>query len=190
MKKATVRPEKWRATANEKIALAQHHWYELVQSERPEQNRYFDAPNYLAHLVGAARGVYQVTETLVGLNYKPWPWRDRSVKTRLTPTELALWRTMRDVRVAEEHGEGADLIQWQVPLPTGALSAAQISPNFAALRIPPSERGEGGSKLTARFGAYPDRPASEVAREYIELCNRFADDFEREHQRLFGAKTP
>jgi hypothetical protein len=181
-----VRPEKWRGTVNEKLALAHHHWFELYQSEMPERNRYHDAPNYLGHLVGAARGVYQVTETLAGLNYKPWPWRDQW-ESQLTKAELDLWRKMRDVRTAEEHGEGAELIDWRVPLPPAPNYGNQAI--FSLIGVTRDQRGEGPAKFTVRFKAYPDHPASEVAREYIELCNRFADDFERDHQHLFGAKT-
>jgi hypothetical protein len=183
---ASVRPEKWRETVNGKLGRAHEHWYELCQSESPEWNRYFEGGTYATHLVVLARGVYQVTETLVG-NLRPWPWYDAWLEL-LSPEERTLWRAMRQVRVAEEHGEGADLVSCEVPITRG-LEGQQTFTNYAVLGIPRSDR-PGIAKFTVRFRPYPDRPASEIARAYIDLCTRFANDFERDHQHLFQGSTP
>jgi hypothetical protein len=184
--RATVRPEKWRDAVNRKLGDAHHHWFELFQTELPEWNRYREAGTYLRHLVGAARGVFQVTHTLVG-NPRAWPWYDTWLQ-RLTSDESGLWRTMTELRGAEEHGEGADLVTHEV-LVTRGLEGQQYYANYTLLRTLP-EAASGISKFTVRFKDYPARPASEVAREYIELCNRFADDFEQANPSIFGARSP
>jgi len=53
--------------------------------------------------------------------------------------------------------------------------------NYAALGIP---RPPGPSKAGVRFKAYPNSPASEVCRQYLELCQRFWQDFQAEHPHL------
>jgi hypothetical protein len=185
--KQTVRPEKWREIVNGHIGTAQQYRYELEQSERPEMNRYHDAPTYAGNLIETARRVFQVTDTLVG-SPRPWPWYDAWL-ARLTPAERTLWGTMRDTRDADIHGEGADLVEERVPLPPGA-DGLQTHGSSIVLGIPPADRGKGPAKSTVRWRAYPNRPASAVGGEYIELCRRFAADFERDHQKLIGSKTP
>jgi hypothetical protein len=86
---------------------------------------------------------------------------------------------MRSERVAQEHGEGAGLTQIMIPITRGQMP--QDFTNYALLRIP---RPPGPSKGGFRFTAYPDRPASEICRDYLALCRRFADDFERDHSHL------
>src|SRR5450432_3322757 len=182
----TVRPRKWRETVNQRLGEALQSVYELTEADKPEFNRYTDARRIAKECVGAARGVYMVTETLVRLNYKPWPWRD-AWEGRLTAPELALWRNMRDVRTGTQHGEGGGLVQHMIQIRRGPRASA-ISPNYVALGLVPPAEGANPRKGGVRFYAFPDRPASEVAREYIALCQRFADDFERDHAQLFGAK--
>jgi hypothetical protein len=53
--------------------------------------------------------------------------------------------------------------------------------NYALLGIP---RGPGPSKGGVRFKAYPDKPASQVCREYVELVKRFWEDFTLDHGHL------
>jgi hypothetical protein len=182
----TVRPRKWRETVNEKLGEALQSVYELTEADKPEFNRYSDARRIARECVGAARGVYMVTETLVGLNYKPWPWRN-AWEHGLTAPELALWTNMRDVRTQTQHGEGGGLDQYMIQITRGP-GASTISVNYVALGLVPPAEGTNPRKGGVRFSAYPDRPASEMASEYVTLCRRFADDFERDHAQLFGAK--
>lgn len=183
---ATVRPEKFREAVNAKLADAVQYVYELGQAEQPELNRYHDADNIIVNFLHAARGVYPVTETCAGMAFKSkWPWRD-AWQARLTDAERDLWRQMRTERVAQEHGEGVELISNWIPITRG--SGAQDFTNYAVLGIPRPERGP--AKGGFRFAAYPDRLASEVARDYLALCQRFVDDFERDHAHLFRGKTP
>lgn len=181
--RATVRPNRWRETVADKIGQAQQRCYELGQSERPEFNRYQDPRRYAADLVGAARGVFQVTHTLAG-NPRPWPWYDNHwLQQRLSQAERELWGAMTRLRSLEEHGKGAgaDLIDIAVPVTQGNGSD-QVFNNYAVRAgIPPCERPGPPNKFTVRFASYPNRLASDVGREYIELCNRCADDFERDH---------
>jgi hypothetical protein len=182
----TVRPKKWRETVNEKLGEARQSVYELTEADKPEFNRYSDARRIAKDCVGAARGVYTVTETLVRLNYKPWPWRD-AWEGRLTAPELELWRSMRDVRTETLHGEGGGLFQHMIQITRGP-ERSTVSPNYVALGPMPAAEEANPRKGGVRFYAYPDRPASEIAHEYVTLCQRFADDFERDHAHLFGAK--
>jgi hypothetical protein len=183
---ARVRHGKWRGTVNERLGEALQSVYELTEADKPEFNHYSDARKIAKECVGAARGVYMVTETLVRLNYKPWPWRD-AWESRLTAPELALWRNMRTVRTETQHGEGGGLVQHMIKVTRGP-GASTISPNYVVLGLVPPAEGTNPHKGGVRFAEYPDRSASEMAREYVTLCQRFADDFERDHAKLFGAK--
>ena len=184
--KVTVRPKKWRETVDERLGEALQSVYELTEADKPEFNRYSEARKIAKECVGAARGVYMVTETLVRLNYKPWPWRD-AWEDRLTAAELALWRNMRQVRTETRHGEGGGLVQHMIKV-TRELGASTVSPNNVVLGLVPPAEGTNPHKGGVRFEAYPDRLASDVAREYVTLCQKFADDFEGDHANLFGAK--
>ena len=181
----TVRPRKWRATVNERLGDALQSVYELTEADKPEFNRYSDARKIAKECVGAARGVYTVTETLVRRNYKPWPWRD-DWESRLTAPELALWRNMRTVRTEAQHGEGGGLVQHMIKVTRGP--GASTIPEHVVLGLVPRAEGTNPHKGGVRFSEYPDQPASQIAREYVTLCQRFADDFERDHAQLFGAK--
>jgi hypothetical protein len=177
-KRKTLRPEKWRELVNGKLADAHQHRYELLQSERPELNRFQDPDVYAKGLVGSGRGVFQVTHTLVG-NPRTWPWYEGWL-AQLSQEQRDLWRSMSEARQAEEHGEGPDLIQWEVKLPR-EVNSQHVFMNYAAVGVNPGDYGS--SKFTVRFSGYSDRPASEIATKYIDLCAQFADDFERDHLR-------
>lgn len=86
---------------------------------------------------------------------------------------------MLDERVAEEHGEGAGLEAILIAVTRGHMP--QDFTNYALFRIP---RPPGRSKGGVRFRAYPGRPASEVCQQYLELCQRFWQDFQAEHPHL------
>lgn len=161
--------------------------YELTEADKPEFNRHHEARRITRECVGAARGVYMVTETLVGLNYKSWPWRV-NWEDQLTADELALWRNMRAVRTETQHGEGGGINQHMIQIIRGSNASVE-SVNSTALGFLPPAEATNARKGAVRFTAYPDRPASEVAREFVTLCQRFADDFERDHAQLFGAKA-
>ncbi len=182
----TVRPEKWREVVNGKIGDAMQSLYELTEADKPEMNRYQDAGRIARECVGSARGVYMVTETLVGLNYKPWPWRD-AWEAKQPAADLVLWRHMRDVRTETQHGEGGGLDAHPIPILRGPGADAG-SVNYVVLGMTPPPGGSNPRKGGVRFSKYPDRPASDVAREYVALCQRFADDFECDHRSLFEPK--
>ena len=53
MRRARLRPGKWRETVAGKLAKAMMCWFELRESERPEQNRFNGAAaTYAARAVG------------------------------------------------------------------------------------------------------------------------------------------
>ena len=181
---AIVRPEKLREALNAKLSDVPQLIFELQQAEKPEFNRYTQPEKYATDILHAARGVFPVAKSFAdaqpSVDFDAWyeAWR-----RGLTEVERSSWRQLRDDRVAHEHGEGAPLIQHMVEVTRG--DGYTNFSNYAALGIRPPERGP--SKGCVRYAAYPDQPASAVARDYLALAQRFVDDFLREHEHLLGA---
>ena len=71
----------------------------------------------------------------------------------------------------------AGLFQHMIQITRGP-EPSTVSPNYVALGPMPAAEEANPRKGGVRFYAYPDRPASEIAHEYVTLCQRFADDFE------------
>jgi hypothetical protein len=161
----TVRPEKLREALGAKLATAVQALYELREADKPMMNRIWEPQNVVVEFLHAAHGVYPIVKTFGEENLQPAGFRQwvDGWKSGLSATNRHLWQQMNTERVAQEHGEGADLIPHQIEI-------SQID----------NRSFKGG----VRFAAYPDRPVSEVCAEYFDLCQRFGDDFRRDHAHL------
>jgi hypothetical protein len=98
------------------------------------------------------------------------------------PTRLALWREMHAARRFQEHGEGAGLIPHMIRITEGDIPTQPR--NVAHLGLMASDFKSESFKGGVRFAAYPDRPVSEVCREYFDMCQLFVDDFLRDHAHM------
>jgi hypothetical protein len=177
---ATVRPEKLREALNAKLGTAGISVHELQQAEAPELNRHWDPRAIVITFLHAARGVYPTAETFgksqPGVSFEAWY---QGWLSGLGTAEQALWRLLRDERVAQEHGDGAGLTSVFIPIMRG-VGMLEIRNNSSPLGIPPAQGSKGG----VRFAAHPSRPASEVCEEILQLCKRFVADFTRDHAHL------
>lgn len=172
-----------RDAVNEKLSAAQQYVFELQQAELPEFNRYQNPKQSLVNFLHAAHGVVPVIKTFADARLQHpkdfEDWRSRWEAT-LTDDERRLWLRLLDERVAQEHGEGAGLKGIWIPITRGQMP--QDFTNYALLGIPrPPPPSKGG----VEFRAYTGRAASDVCRQYLELCQRFWCDFEPAHPHLF-----
>ena len=182
---ATVRPAKLRETLNAKLESATLKLAEIREADQPESNRYWEPGNIVTDFLHATRGVYPVLETFAKGTSLKVPgfekWRDRW-EGQLTASDLKLWRQMRAERVSQEHGEGAELIRDMIPITRGHNT--QQPANVLLLGLAAQGYKNEVSKGGVRFAAYPTRPVSDVCADYLELSNRFVNDFVRDHANL------
>ena len=101
-------------------------------------------------------------------------WYEQWVKA-LGDADRVLWNHLRDDRVQQEHGHGAELIDFEISLTENPSVPMQPSSPGARAEI---------RKRIVRFAAYANRPASNVCGDYLRLARVFAHDFVRDHQRF------
>lgn len=123
-----------------------------------------------------ARGVYPVAKTfhqgwVEGEEFDSWV---SSWEQTLKPEELTLWHYMQDQRDWDEHGDGAELVPYAIPIQFDHQHF-----NGVVLGLDPEAQLK-GTKGSVRFGRYRDRPAGEVCAAYLALCQNFVDDYLRE----------
>jgi hypothetical protein len=183
-----VRPEKLRAALGAKLLSAVQALNDLREADKPEINRICEPHRQAAEFLHAARGVYPTIKTFGDENLQPAgfkKWVEEWENSRLSDSERKMWQMMRTARIAQEHGDGA-LIPHQIEVTRG--DQIQVWGNAALLGIPPEQIDKRSFKSGVRLAAYPDRPASEVCAEYFELCQRFAEDFQRDHAYLIPSE--
>ena len=101
-------------------------------------------------------------------------WYEQWTK-QLKAADAALWRRLRDERIRQERGQGVELIEVEM----------SIAPDpSASTRQPLRGASADARKQLVRFAAYPDRPASAVCNDYLQLARRFVHDFLQDHARF------
>ncbi len=177
---ATVAPAKLKPAINAKLASAGQELYKLGESDKPQLNLFPDPEQYAIAFLHAARGVYPTIETFAEAQvgkaaFKSWiaGWEGAR-----SPNELKLWLRMRTERIHQEHGEGARLLPHMIEV----TNDRTITTYPAAVGMIPHHNKSW--KGVTRLAAYPNVPISEVCKDYLALCQRFVDDFLRDHARL------
>ena len=178
--RATVKPAKLREGLSQKLGAAGENVGLLRQAELPELNGHWDPAKYAIAFLHAARGVCATAETFAnghGIDFKAWyaAWR-----ASVSAADLQLWDRLRDDRVAQEHGDGADFIAVAIPITRGPGMPEMFRNNvlYGGGAAPPASKGG------IRFSVDPNRPTSEVCADYLRVARRFVDDFLRNYAHL------
>jgi hypothetical protein len=179
-RRVTVAPSELARTLHTKLDAAKLKLLDVQKAEQPRGGGSESHRDLVMQFVRSARGVYPVAKTfgkdwLPGNRFKVWrdKWEDG-----LAAAEQTLWHHVQKLRDIDEHGEGAPLIPVAIPV---ALDDC-VPTNAALLGLGPGHQPT-ASKIGAGFSPYPNKPASEVCAEYLQLCRRFVDDFLRDHPR-------
>jgi hypothetical protein len=179
-RRAVVAPSELAHTLHTKLDAAKLKLLDVQQAEQPRVAGSESHRDLVMQFVRSARGVYPLAKTfgkdwLPGNRFKVWrdKWEDG-----LTDTEQTLWHHVQELRDIDEHGEGAVLIPVAIPVAHDDCAPT----NAALLGLSPGHRPT-VSKIGAGFTPYPNKPASEVCASYLRLCQRFVNDFLRDHLR-------
>jgi hypothetical protein len=179
---AKVDPARLADALHRKLAEATQQLADIQKADRPEFTN-VDPGGAVNHFIASARGVCPVAETF-GKQELPAgafvSWR-ANWERQLSPDHLTLWNHMRVQREAREHGDGPALVFVEIPLPP-----SDYQPNAAIFGLRSRSRTYKGG---VRFESYPDRSASDVCRDYLELCSKFVQDFLRDHAATIAART-
>lgn len=177
---ARIRPEALQYVLLERLNRGMRLRVKLWEAEQPRITFDLDSTEIIGHFLIAVRSVYAKAETFYegqtddrfrsSAWYKGW-------LAGLTPDQDAIWRRLREERAAEEHGEGAALIQFNVDVSADPSITLYMQP------IAGAEQSKVW-KPVARFAADPNRPTNEVCAEYLGICQLFVHDFLRDHGRL------
>lgn len=174
---ATLHPDNLRAALDAKLAAALSQWVDLRETEQPRATLHLSPREIVGAFVLYACGVYAIGEKFgrsqAGeLQFNAWyeQWT-----RKLNAVDSALWRQLFEQRVRQERGQGVELIEVEISIASNPSAGARQSLRAA----PPDLR-----KQLVRFAAYPDRPASDVCNDYLQLARRFAHDFLRDHIRV------
>lgn len=161
-----------------KLSRAGQALYELVEMEKPVMSRGQVPRDQVNEFLDPARGVFLTVQThaLERLGKAAfWKWLE-SWEGALSPSDLDLWHRLTDERDAEQHGAGADLIDVAIELARDyGMATANVVIFGTGNALPVRPPSKGG----VRFAAYPDRPLSEICREYLALVQRFYQDFQQ-----------
>jgi hypothetical protein len=160
----TIRPDNLKAALDARVAAAMAQLGELRESEQPRITPHLNAREITRSFLNYARGVVSIASTFGRAQAGELQfdtWYEQWVNS-LGDADRLLWRQLRqdsgagliDVEIAVAHESSA----------TGARSDAH--------------------KRVARFAAYPQRPASAVGYDFLQLSRRFEGDFVREHARF------
>lgn len=177
--RVTVDPAKVREALSRKLGSAGENVGLLRQSELPEMNGHWKPAKYAIAVLHAARGVYPTAERFAEGRLDMPGWY-REWRAAIGVNDCALWDQLRDDRAAQEHGDGAEFVRVEIPVTRGPGMPEMFRNNALYGGGAQPSASKGG----IRFAAYPDRPASEVAADYLRVAQRFVDDFLREHARL------
>jgi hypothetical protein len=174
---ATVRPDNLKAALDAKIAAALAQLGEVREMEQPRLTPHINPTEIVRAFLLYACGVFPVASTFgkaqAGeLQFNAWyeQW-----VTGLSDADRALWKRLRDDRVQQEHGHGAELID--VEIAVAADSSVALPQSLPAARADVRKR-------LVRFAAYANRAASDVCEDYLRLARVFANDFVRDHARF------
>ncbi len=173
---ATIRPNNLKSALDAKLAAALSQLVELREAEQPRLTLHLSPREIVGAFLLYASAVHPIVDTFgraqAGeLQFNVWyeQWT-----TRLNAPATALWRQLRAERARQERGEVVALIEVEISLASDSSSGTRQS-----------SRGADARKQLVRFAAFPDRPASDVCNDYLRLAKRFAQDFVRDHARLF-----
>lgn len=180
----SVRPEKLIETVSLKLNTADYNVRNLREAERPCINEHWSPENYVKAFLTEAHGVFAVIKTFAEASLKPAGFKRwlTGWEATLSADKLALWKQMRHERTQYEHGEGIELERTWIVVTEGEFPEAhQGTPAVVG-----GSRSE-ISKVSVRFAAFPDRLASDVCAEHLELCQQFAVEFMDGNAGLFVA---
>jgi hypothetical protein len=173
----TIRPDNLRAALDAKVAAALSQLAELREAEQPRVTPHLNPREIVGMFLLYARGVFPIAHTFgdaqVGeLQFNAWyqQWR-----RKLNDADRALWEQLRNERVRQEHGPGADLIDVEISVAS--------DPSVTVQQASPGPRADVRKRLV-RFASQPNRAASAVCDDYLRLSKRFAADFVQEHSRF------
>jgi hypothetical protein len=115
----SIRPEKLREALGAKLDTAVQALYKLREAEKPVLNQYWEPQTIVVEFLHAAHGVFPTIKTFGEKNAAGfWKWLD-GWKGELSSPDRDLWQQKNTERVAQEHGEGADLIPHQIEITQG-----------------------------------------------------------------------
>jgi hypothetical protein len=160
---STVRPDNLKAALDAKVAAAMAQLGELRESEQPRITPHLNPRESVRSFLLYARGVCSVASTFGRVQAGELQfdtWYEQWVNT-LGDADRLLWRQLRQ-------DSSAELVDVEIA----------VAPDPSA----PGARPE--HKRVARFAAYPEKAASAVGYDYLQLSRRFASDFLREHARF------
>jgi hypothetical protein len=188
-RRSAVDPARLRTALHQKLGSAYWRVSDLYNAEQPRFTA-TEPQGIIPHFLTSARGVCLTAETFAE---DSWPVGDFRIwlarwEARLASDDLLLWCYMREQRNACEHGDGADLTRFQIPID----QEPDISDkNYAAILLSMPRNQSRFWKDGVRFKVYPDKPVSEVCISYLKLCRRFVDDFLQENAaRADGSQPP
>ncbi len=174
---ATIRPDNLRTALDAKLAAALSQLVELREAEQPRVTLHLSPREIVGAFFLYASGVYPIADKFgraqAGeLQFNAW--YEQWMKT-LSSANGALWRQLRDARVRQERGQGVELIEVEISIASDPSTGSRQSQHGAPVDA---------HKQAVRLAAHPDRPASDVCNDYLQVARRFAHDFLREHARF------
>jgi hypothetical protein len=175
----TVRPDNLRAALDAKLAAAMSQLVELREAEQPRVTLHLNPREIVDAFLLYASRVQPIADSFGreqagDLQFDAWygQWMES-----LGDADRALWKQLRDERVRQDLGLGTELIEVEVPVPSGPSSTSHQSAPGAPAEI---------RKRLIRFAASPTRAASDVCADYLRLARRFVHDFLRDYARFLS----
>jgi hypothetical protein len=170
----TIRPDNLRAALDARLAAAMSRLVDLREAEQPRVTMHLNPREIVGAFLLYARGVYPIAvafgEAHAG-HLQFHAWYGRWIE-KLGDANRALWKQLGHDRVQQEHAHGAELIEVEISVASDpSITAPQPGPHVV-------------QKQLVHFAAYPNRAASDVCDDYLQLARRFAKDFVRDHARF------
>lgn len=169
----TIRPDNLKAALAAKLAAAMSQVIELREAEEPRLTPHINQRAIVATFLVYACGVYSIAETFGNAHVGPLQfiaWYGQWTQA-LDDADRTLWTQLRNDRARQENGQGAALIELEVPVASDPL--VTVRPGARPVR-----------KQLVRFATSASRAASDVCDDYLRLAKRFADDFVRDYAHL------
>lgn len=173
----TVRPDNLRAALDAKLAAAMSQLVDLREAEQPRATLHLNPREIVETFLLYACRIQPIAEAFgreqaSDLQFDAWygQWL-----AKLSDTDQALWKQLRDERARQENGQGVALVETEISVPSDPSISAQQAVPIAGAEI---------RKRIFRFAASPSRAASAVCADYLRLAKRFAGEFVRDYARF------
>jgi hypothetical protein len=173
----TVRPDNLRAALDAKLAAATSQLVDLREAEQPRVTLHLNPREIVGTFLLYACRVHPIADTFGrtqagDLQFDAWygQWVEK-----LGDADRTAWKQLREERVRLEHGQQPALIEVEISVSSNpSITVRQPTPVAATdLR-----------KQLVRFAHSPNRAASDVCADYLQLAKRFAHDFVRDYARF------